>query len=232
VRGYAIAACLIAAGIVVGINLLVRRAGGAPELYSVTHTGGRARGLAMLGRHQVACDGEHGDPRALVRAAAERQRISPRLALAVAEVESSLIHTKLSATGAMGLMQLMPGTAAELAVSDPFDPAQNADGGTRYLAQLLRVYRGDVRRALAAYNAGMGRIPVRGPYAPPTETVGYVARVLRKAGRVVPPGEVSVTGRRHAAWLPAEPDLLRPPAVLHEPLPRRRAARPLGPMPE
>jgi soluble lytic murein transglycosylase-like protein len=75
-------------------------------------------------------------------------------------------------------MQLMPGTAKELGVNDPFDLAENADGGVRYLRQLLSQYRGNVRRALAAYNAGPGRIPHRGPLTMPDETRSYVARIL------------------------------------------------------
>jgi soluble lytic murein transglycosylase-like protein len=80
----------------------------------------------------------------------------------------------------------MPRTAEALGVNDPFDPAQNADGGTRYLADLLRQYRGDTQRALAAYNAGMGNVPSRGAMSVPPETKRYVARVMafaRSLGR-------------------------------------------------
>jgi soluble lytic murein transglycosylase-like protein len=78
----------------------------------------------------------------------------------------------------MGLMQLMPGTAAMLGVDDAFDPAQNAEAGTRYLAQLLRRYRGDRVRVLAAYNAGPGRVPLHGAIELPAETRSYVRHVL------------------------------------------------------
>jgi soluble lytic murein transglycosylase-like protein len=80
----------------------------------------------------------------------------------------------------MGLMQLMPATARELGVDDPFDIDQGADGGVRYLKRLLISYRGDVRRALAAYNAGAARIPSRGPFAMPLETRTYVSRVVSR----------------------------------------------------
>jgi len=73
-------------------------------------------------------------------------------------------------------MQLMPKTAAELGVTNPFDPAQNIMGGTSYLRTLLDRYRGDVRLALAAYNWGMGNLEKR-PEAMPRETRDYIARV-------------------------------------------------------
>jgi soluble lytic murein transglycosylase-like protein len=80
----------------------------------------------------------------------------------------------------MGLMQLMPNTAQELGVLDPFDVRENADAGVRYLKQLMTTYRGDLRRAVAAYNAGAGRVPLRGPLLLPAETRTYVSRVVAR----------------------------------------------------
>jgi soluble lytic murein transglycosylase-like protein len=79
----------------------------------------------------------------------------------------------------MGLMQLMPATARELGVHDPFDVEQNADGGVRYLKQLLGTYRGDIQLALAAYNAGLARVSRRrGILGLSIETRTYVSRVV------------------------------------------------------
>ena len=77
--------------------------------------------------------------------------------MAVVSVESGFRPQAVSPKGAQGLMQLMPKTASSLGVADAFDPAQNLDGGTRHLGQLLTLYGGDLARALAAYNAGRGR---------------------------------------------------------------------------
>lgn len=75
-------------------------------------------------------------------------------------------------------MQLMPGTAADYGVSDPFDAAENIDGGVRFLRYLWRRYKGDRRRVVAAYNLGPGRVPVRGALQLPSETDIYLTRVF------------------------------------------------------
>jgi soluble lytic murein transglycosylase-like protein len=121
-----------------------------------------------------------GDVRALVLAVAARHGLDPALVLAVAGVESALRPDAVSPKGAQGLMQLMPATAAELGVSDPFDPEANLDGGARYLCQMLDLYNGDVRKALAAYNAGPGAVRRYGGVPPYRETSQYIQRVLAK----------------------------------------------------
>jgi soluble lytic murein transglycosylase-like protein len=121
-----------------------------------------------------------GDLPSLARAAAERYGLDPELVLAVVGVESNFQAKAVSPKGAKGLMQLMPKTAAELGVADAFDPATNIDGGTRHLQALLRMYRGDVRRALAAYNAGAGAVARHGGVPPYRETQEYVRKVLRR----------------------------------------------------
>ena len=83
-----------------------------------------------------------------------------------------------SPVGAMGLMQLMPGTAAELGVTDAYDPRQNVEGGTRYLRRMLDMFHGDVEKAVAAYNAGPGAVQRHGGVPPYAETQGYVRRIL------------------------------------------------------
>jgi soluble lytic murein transglycosylase-like protein len=114
---------------------------------------------------------------AAVEAAAQRHRLDPKLLHAIVAVESAYNPRALSPAGAAGLTQLMPGTARELGVSDRFDPDANLAGGADFLArQLLRF--GDLRLAIAAYNAGPERVARAGriPAIPETET--YVAQVL------------------------------------------------------
>jgi soluble lytic murein transglycosylase-like protein len=100
--------------------------------------------------------------------------------LALVQVESAFQPRAVSPKGARGLTQLMPGTARELGVQDAFDPQQNLDGGARYLRQLLTRYGGDVKRALAAYNAGPGAVDRHRGVPPYRETRQYVRRVLEK----------------------------------------------------
>lgn len=173
VAGAVASLCLL-----VALNLTVRANGGDVHPLSVRRVPERALALAWLFAHHLHCDDGSLSAEQLVQAAAERHGVPVRLALAVARTESGFVHTRISRTGAMGLMQLMPATARELGVRDPFDARDNADGGVRYLAQLISMYRGDARRAVAAYNAGMGRVPRRGPQALPLETRTYVGRVF------------------------------------------------------
>ena len=131
-----------------------------------------------------------GDLRTLARAAAERYGLDPELVLAVVAVESNFEPRAVSRKGAQGLMQLMPGTAGDLGVVDALDAANNLDGGARYLQALLRLYRGDLRKALAAYNAGPGAVARHGGVPPYRETQEYVRRVMKQYGRR-PPAEAS-----------------------------------------
>ncbi len=116
----------------------------------------------------------------MIAEAARRHRIDPRLVHAVIMVESRYQATARSRKGAMGLMQLMPATARELEVANPFDPAANIDGGVRHLRQLLD--RFDLRLAVAAYNAGAGAVRKFGGVPPFRETQSYVRQVLHLAG--------------------------------------------------
>jgi soluble lytic murein transglycosylase-like protein len=120
------------------------------------------------------------DLKSLAEAAAKRHGLDPALVLAVVSVESAFRPDAVSPKGAQGLMQLMPGTAASLGVQDPFDPEQNLEGGARHLSGLVAQYRGDLTRALSAYNAGAGAVSRYGGVPPYRETRDYVTRVLRR----------------------------------------------------
>ena len=112
-----------------------------------------------------------------IRRAARAHRVDPMLIKAIIKTESNFNPRAVSSKGAQGLMQLMPGTARDLQVKDPFDARQNIYGGTRYIRQMLDCYQGNIRLSLAAYNAGPGRVKKTVPRIP--ETVAYVSKVMR-----------------------------------------------------
>lgn len=114
-----------------------------------------------------------------IRKHAAANGVSPELVSAVMRVESCYDHRAVSRSGARGLMQLMPATAAELGVHDSFDPEQNIAGGVRYLARMLQRFNQDVRLSLAAYNAGPEAVAAHGDVPPYPNTVSYVSRILK-----------------------------------------------------
>jgi len=114
----------------------------------------------------------------LIESHASRVGLDPKLVRAVIQVESGYNPRALSNKGAMGLMQLMPDTAQELSVADPYDADQNLRGGTRYLRQMLDLFDGRVELALAGYDAGPGAVQRYGGIPPYDETVDYVRSVL------------------------------------------------------
>jgi soluble lytic murein transglycosylase-like protein len=137
---------------------------------------------------QPDADAVTGDYDALIEQAAAKYGIDPTLIKAVIHTESSYNPNAQSSSGAKGLMQLMDGTARSLGVTDSFDPRQNIEGGTKFLAYLMNKYGGNEQAALAAYNAGPGRVDRAGIQTNndfqsymdklPKETQRYVSKVL------------------------------------------------------
>ncbi len=133
----------------------------------------------------------------LVRQTAEKHHVDPDLVRAVIATESHWDASAVSRKGALGLMQLVPGTAQQLGVGNAFDPAQNVDAGVRYLGMLLDRYNGDLSKALAAYNAGPSAVDRFGGVPNFRETRSYVQKVTATyyspssaAPGLVPPGLV------------------------------------------
>ncbi len=116
---------------------------------------------------------------AAIDQAASRHNVDPNLVRAVIKVESNFNPNAVSRKGAMGLMQLMPQTARQLRVANPFDPQQNVDAGVRHLKQLMESYGGDVRLTLAAYNAGQGAVARSAGVPHFAETRNYVKRITQ-----------------------------------------------------
>ena len=114
----------------------------------------------------------------LIDEAARRENLQPDLLRSVIRQESGAHPCAVSPKGAQGLMQLMPATSQQFGVSDPFDPRQNVQAGAKFLKQLLARYGGDVTKALAAYNAGPGRVDQAGAIPQIPETMRYVSGIL------------------------------------------------------
>lgn len=119
----------------------------------------------------------------VINTISDRHHIDPDLINSVIHAESGFNPRAVSPKGARGLMQLMPQTASKLGVSNSFDPGANVEGGTRYLSELLQRYNFDLIKALAAYNAGPGRVEQYGGVPPYYETQAYVARIVREYNR-------------------------------------------------
>jgi soluble lytic murein transglycosylase-like protein len=116
----------------------------------------------------------------LINDAARREDVKPSIVQAVIETESAARPCAVSPKGAQGLMQLMPATASDLNVTDPFDAKQNVDAGTKLLKSLLTRYSDDLTLALGAYNAGAARVDKDGGVPDFPETRGYIQRILSR----------------------------------------------------
>jgi soluble lytic murein transglycosylase-like protein len=123
------------------------------------------------------------DLKAIVANASTQSQIDADFIASVIAAESANNPHAVSRKGAQGLMQLMPGTASKLGVKDSFDPADNVDGGVRYLHELLVKYNGDAAKALAAYNAGPQRVQQYQGVPPYRETRAYVAHIIKDYNR-------------------------------------------------
>lgn len=134
----------------------------------------------------------HGPYSAIVAKAAGKNGLDRNLLSSVIRAESNFHPRAVSRKGALGLMQLMPATARSLAVRNPFDPAENVQGGAKYLKKLLGKF-GSVNLALAAYNAGPANVSLYGGVPPFRETRDYIARVHRNMKRQSAPSAKSGT---------------------------------------
>ncbi len=157
-----------------GIRLIARRS-------SMLGLGRREQRRYSLGALSLKRPGDRSDPGTydtLIRRTARLYEVPPALVKAVVKTESNFQRHAVSRAGAQGLMQLMPGTASDLGVQDPFSPEENIHGGTRYLRAMIDRFSGDWKQALAAYNAGPGSVDLYGGIPPYRETREYVERVL------------------------------------------------------
>jgi soluble lytic murein transglycosylase-like protein len=178
------------------LHELIARAGAAASGATVAATGGTSPGeggsfasalqaatassatapastLAPAGVTQGA-----GQYDAMIEAAAARNNLDPAVLHGLIQQESGFDPSSRSSAGAMGLTQLMPGTASSLGVANPLDPAESIEGGARYLAQMMSRFGGNTAEALAAYNAGPGAVQQYGGVPPYAETQSYVQKVM------------------------------------------------------
>jgi len=173
---------------------------GVPRGASAPSGSSFAQALAQAGAGPAASaasfasEAGGGRYEAMVDQAAQRNGLDPAILHGLIQQESGFDPNSQSSAGAMGLTQLMPGTASSLGVSNPLDPAESIEGGARYLAGLMRQFGGNTSEALAAYNAGPGAVSAAGGIPPYPETEDYVAKVLGYAESYRRSHPVAATG--------------------------------------
>ncbi len=138
----------------------------------------KTRSRSVLSSGRKTYDSDRYDKE--ITRVSRRYNVDPHLIKAIIRTESDFNHRAVSKQGAQGLMQLMPGTARELRVFNPFNAKENIDGGTRYFRRLLDTFDGNVKLSLAAYNAGPGQVQRANGIPPIPETVRYVKKVLHQ----------------------------------------------------
>jgi len=180
----------LALGLVLGVGMLAGADPAAAQIYTfvdeqgVTHFTNQPHQPVYERMVEVGRNVPHAPKppdgwewEGLIGITARQQGLPPALVKAVIAAESDFNPEAVSRAGAQGLMQLMPGTAASMGISDPLRPDENVRGGSRYLAEMIARY-GDLSRALAAYNAGPAAVDRYGGIPPYRETRDYVRRVL------------------------------------------------------
>jgi len=168
----------------------VRRPKAAPRVGQVVHADREARDVPRLPPRELT---------ELIHSAASDNDLDPALVESVIQAESAWNVRAVSRRGALGLMQIMPATARDLSLEQPFDAAQNIRAGTEYLRRMLDLFDGDVVLALAAYNAGPTTVVTYGGVPPYRQTVSYVRRVLRLWRGDAAPEVVPVAGPPRSA---------------------------------
>ena len=189
IRRIAFTGIVIAVMVTMGINTLVREIGGGnPHILSPYFLAQKTEALGRLGLHSLThIMSNHEETCASIAQRVAREvNVPESFILAVAKTESALRPHSISRAGAMGIMQLMPATARQYKVGDPFDTESSIRGGAHFLAWLWKRYRGDRKRVAAAYNAGPGRVPRKGALRRlPKETQHYIRAVLKNEKRVL-----------------------------------------------
>jgi hypothetical protein len=177
---------------------------GATKTYAV------ANASAPIRTTQPTATDHGGRFDSLIAASAAAHNLRPDLVRAVIQAESAFNPLARSSKGAMGLMQLMPATATELGVTDPYDPAQNIRGGVAYLKSLLEQYDNDEELALAAYNAGPAAVERYDGVPPYPETRQYIERIKNRASVKKAPApvyrKVQIINGREVVTLTSKPD--------------------------
>jgi soluble lytic murein transglycosylase-like protein len=158
-------------------RVAVRKACSAAQEVEATMAAAPAKSNSFAKNASLTTQWTPGAVDGLVDEVARRHSVDPNLVRAMIKVESNFNPRARSRKGAMGLMQLMPSTARELRVANPYDPAQNLDGGIRHIKSLLEQNGGDVALSLAAYNAGQGAVNRHGGVPRYKETQSYVKRI-------------------------------------------------------